>query len=75
MSEKHRGTLLHRDLEGGIFHLARESGEKLTLIGDARAMRPLVGAQVEVEGELEPEGGFGFAMTGPQLRVRAIRKL
>ncbi len=75
MSDKLRGRIEHRNFEGGIFHLVEASGAKTTLIGPADKLRSLIGAEVEVSGTLEAEGGFGFAMAGPQLRVDRVRKL
>lgn len=72
---KLRGTIEHRDLEGGIFHLVEERGARTTLLYAADKLKSLCGARVEVEGEPEPGGGFGLTMAGPQLRVTAIRKL
>jgi hypothetical protein len=75
VSEKLRGRIEHRDLEGGIFHLVQSGGAKTTLIGKAALLKPLIGAEVEVVGAMEAEGGFGFAMAGPQLRVESVRKI
>jgi hypothetical protein len=75
MSDKLRGKIEHRDLEGGIFHLVEAHGARTTLVGANDKLRPLIGCEVEVEGVLEAEGGFGFAMAGPQLRVERVQKL
>jgi hypothetical protein len=72
---KLRGKLEHRDLEGGIFQLVGERGVRTTLIGAKDDLKRFVGAQVEIEGELEADSGFGFAMAGPLLRVGKVSKL
>lgn len=63
------GKLERRDLEGGVWILHTPSGE-VTLYGDVPAT--LAGHHVEVDAEQNE--GFGFAMTGPAVTVRGIRK-
>ncbi|MES2638181.1 MAG: hypothetical protein V4850_01815 [Myxococcota bacterium] len=63
------GKLERRDLEGGVWILHTPTGE-VTLYGDVP--HTLAGHHVEVDGE--PNEGFGFAMTGPAVTVRGIRK-
>jgi len=75
MGDKLRGRIEHRDLEGGIFHLVEARGTRTTLIGASEKLKVLIGAEVEVEGAMEAEGGFGFAMAGPQFRVERVKKL
>ena len=65
------GKIEKRDLEGGIWQLVADDGKRYTLLG-AKGVKS--GERVEVEGSLD-EGGFGFAMSGPQLKVDTLRKL
>jgi len=64
-----RGRLERRDLEGGAWILRTASGEH-SLYGDVPPQ--LDGQQVEVEGDAEE--AFGFAMAGPAIAVKAVRK-
>lgn len=64
------GRLERRDLEGGVWVLRTPAGE-LSLYGDVP--RHLDGQQVEVEGVAEE--AFGFAMAGPAIAVKAVRKV
>ncbi|MDP2306435.1 MAG: hypothetical protein Q8P18_10455 [Pseudomonadota bacterium] len=63
------GRLERRDLEGGVWILHTHKGE-VTLYGDVP--HTLAGHHVEVEGDTDE--GFGFAMTGPAVTVRTVRK-
>ena len=65
------GTLDFKDLEGGIWQLKADDGKRYTLLG---RIHEKSGARVEVEGSVD-EGGFGIAMSGPQLRVQSMKKL
>ena len=67
--KKLTGKLERRDLEGGVWILHTPTGE-VTLYGDVPPK--LAGHHVEVDGESNE--GFGFAMTGPAVTVRAVRK-
>ena len=64
-----RGRLEHRDVESGTWVLHTASGGYVLLGSVAKA---LDGATVEVEGD-EVES-FGFAMAGPQIQVRTVRR-
>ena len=68
---KVKGTLEFKDLEGGVWLLKADDGKRYTLLGriDAKS-----GATVEVDGILD-EGGFGLAMSGPQLKVTRLKTL
>ena len=68
-----RGKVEHRDLEGGVWQLVGDDGKRYTLVGAPKELRA-AGARVEVEGTID-EGGFGIAMSGPQLHVRTFKKL
>jgi hypothetical protein len=67
---KLKGRIERRDLEGGFWQLVADDGKRYTLVGASGLEH---GARVEVDGALDD--GFGFAMAGPQLRVRSVRKL
>jgi len=68
----YRGKVEHRDLEGGIWQLVTDGGDRYTLMGaPAELKRP--GACVEIDGSVEE--GFGLAMSGPMLRVRGFKDL
>jgi len=69
----YRGKVEKRDLEGGIWQLVAEDGQRYTLVGSTSALQ--AGARVEIEGEIDAGGGFGIGMAGPQLRVSKVRKL
>lgn len=70
---KFRGTIRHNDLEGGHWQLVAENGSEYVLdveVGDAGLVD---GAKVEIDGTIEKHD-LSFAMTGPTLRVKAIRR-
>jgi len=67
---KLRGRLERRDLEGGIWQLVTDDGQRFTLVGSIPVK---AGARVEVEGFVEE--GFGTAMAGPQVRVTRMREV
>ena len=67
------GTVEFVDLEGGLYRLSADDGQRYQLIGARGDLKSVKGARVEVEGSLDD--GFGIGMTGPQLRVSRIRKL
>jgi len=70
---KFRGTIRRNDLEGGHWQLVAENGSEYVLdveTGDAGLVE---GAQVEVDGTIE-KNDLSFAMTGPTLRVKSIRR-
>jgi hypothetical protein len=67
------GTVEYVDLEGGIYRLSADDGQRYQLVGGRAELKSVKGARVEVEGSLDE--GFGIGMTGPQLRVARIRKI
>jgi hypothetical protein len=70
---KFRGTIRRNDLEGGHWQLVAENGSAYVLdveTGDAGLVE---GAQVEIDGSIE-KNDLSFAMTGPTLRVKSIRR-
>ena len=70
---KLRGKIEFHDLEGGLFELAGEDGQRYTLLGKKSELRALQGHRVEVEGEVDE--GVGIFMRGPQLRVERLRRI
>jgi len=66
-----RGKVERQDLEGGIWQLDAEDGNRYTLVGAVGRLKS--GARVEVDGNVDE--GFGIAMAGPQLRVTSVREL
>jgi hypothetical protein len=70
---KLRGKVEKRDLEGGIYQLVQAGGAKTTLLGARTELAAAVGHEVEIEGE--PGGGFGLAMSGPQVKVSSVKKI
>jgi hypothetical protein len=71
---KLKGKVEHRDLEGGIFQLVTDGGERYTLAGAPADLKRAKGSRVEVEGSVD-EGAVGFAMAGPTLRVKSFKLL
>ena len=70
---KFRGTIRRNDLEGGHWQLVAENGSAYVLdveTGDAGLVE---GAQVEIDGTTE-KNDLSFAMTGPTLRGKSIRR-
>lgn len=65
---KHTGTLRRNDLEGGFYELHTDDGAVLRLEGGSGLED---GRRVTVHGKIE-QGGFGFHMSGPSLRVDRI---
>ena len=68
------GKVEHRDLEGGIWELVTDGGDRYTLVGAPGDLKKAAGSRVEVDGSVD-EGGFGISMAGPQLKVKSFRKL
>lgn len=70
---KVRGTIRKSDLEGGHFQLEAEDGTRYEVEGTDAALSE-DGARVEVDGQVD-RGALSFAMTGPRLKVRAVRRI
>src|SRR5688572_19557548 len=66
-----RGTVKKNDLEGGIWELHAEDGERYQLQGGDDALGT-EGVEVEIEGEID-KGAFGIGMTGPTLAVKSYK--
>lgn len=58
-------------LEGGFWQLDADDGKRYQLVGSLKGLKD--GQSVEVDGEIE-EQRLSFAMIGPVLRVKRIRK-
>jgi len=66
---KLQGTIRRSDLEGGLWVLETDGGERYQLtgaLGDAKD-----GLAAEVEGKVD-KNAMGFGMTGPLLAVQKI---
>lgn len=70
---KFRGTIRRSDLEGGHFQLVAADGTSYEVEG-ADPVLQQDGAHVEIDGAID-RGAFSIAMTGPRLKVRAVRRL
>lgn len=67
-----RGTIHKNDLEGGIWELHAEDGERYQLRGGPDTLR-VSGQKVEISGKID-KGAFGIGMTGPILDVSTWKK-
>ena len=72
---KFSGVARHKDLEGGHWQLVADDGTAYVLEGDAvEAAGALAdGARVVIEGAVD-KGAMSFAMTGPTLKVKSIKR-
>jgi hypothetical protein len=71
---KFSGITRRNDLEGGHWQLVADDGTAYVLEGDAVDAGSLAdGARVEVDGAVD-KGAMSFAMTGPVLKVKAIKR-
>jgi Protein of unknown function (DUF5818) len=66
---KIKGTIRRSDLEGGLWVLETDSGERYQLTGSLDDCKD--GLAVEVEGKVD-KNAMGFGMVGPQLAVQKI---
>jgi hypothetical protein len=73
MMAKFRGTIRHNDLEGGHYQLVADDGTAYQVEGADPALKE-DGARVEVEGAVD-KGAMSFAMTGPILKVKSVKKI
>ncbi len=64
---KFRGVIKKNDLEGGIWELHADNGERYQLSGGDNAVR-VEGQKVEIEGSIDKQA-FGIGMTGPYLKI------
>jgi hypothetical protein len=70
---KFRGTIKRNDLEGGHFQLVAEDGTAYQVDGSDPALKE-DGARVEVEGAVD-KGAMSFAMTGPILKIKSVKRI
>jgi hypothetical protein len=70
---KFRGTIRYNDLEGGHYQLVADDGTAYQVEGADPALQE-DGAQVEIEGAVD-KGAMSFAMTGPILKVKSVKKI
>ena len=71
---KFSGLLRHNDLEGGHWQLVADDGTEYVLEGAAIDAAKLAdGARVEVDGSVD-RNVLSFAMTGPTLKVKTIKR-
>ena len=63
----YRGTIQKNDLEGGIWELHTEDGERYQIRGGGNDLR-VSGQKVTVKGKID-KAAFGIGMTGPILDV------
>jgi hypothetical protein len=69
------GTARRNDLEGGHWQLVADDGTEYVLDGAPTTGGALVdGARVEIEGSVD-RGVLSFAMTGPTLKVKSIKRV
>jgi hypothetical protein len=71
---KFLGTLRKSDLEGGHFQLEGQDGQTYVLEAKQALAEADVGQRVEIEGTVD-RNVMGFAMTGPTLKVKSIKKV
>ena len=72
---KHRGTVRRSDLEGGHWQLVAVDGQ--TYVLDVAGEPPVAladGQQVEIDGTVD-RGALSFAMTGPVLKVKSVKRV
>jgi len=70
---KFRGTIRRNDLEGGHWQLVAENGSEYVLDVETSDASLSDGAKVEIDGTIE-KTDLSFAMTGPTLHVKSIRR-
>ena len=71
---KFSGLLRRNDLEGGHWQLVADDGTEYVLEGAAVDAAKLAdGTKVEVDGNVD-RNVMSFAMTGPTMKVKAIKR-
>ncbi len=70
---KFRGTIRFNDLEGGHYQLETEDGTFYELEG-SDPLLSRAGARVEIDGQVDKDA-MSFTMTGPRLKVRAVKAI
>ena len=67
-----RGTLIYEDIGAGGWSLKAEDGKTYTLDGEIPP--GLANKTVQVRGEVQSGGGFGFMMSGgPVILVESVK--
>jgi len=70
---KFTGTIRRSDLEGGHLQLLGDDGITYEVEGgDPELARD--GARVEIDGAVD-KGALSFAMTGPRLKIRSVKRV
>jgi hypothetical protein len=70
---KFRGTIRRNELEGGHYQLVADDGTAYQVEGSDPALSQ-DGAKVEVDGAVDKDA-MSFAMTGPILKVRSVKRI
>lgn len=68
----YRGTVRKSDVEGGVWELESDDGQRYQLRGGSAGLK-VEGQQVVIEGSVD-DGAMGIGMTGPTLRVSSWKK-
>jgi Protein of unknown function (DUF5818) len=71
---KHKGTIRRDDLEGGHWQLVAADGATYVLECADPAPAFTDGEKVEIDGTVD-RGALSFAMTGPVLKVKAVKRI
>ena len=69
---KLKGTIRRSALEGGLWTLETDGGDRYQLVGAVDGVKD--GMKAEVEGSVD-RNAMGIGMVGPQLAVTAVRAL
>jgi hypothetical protein len=70
---KMRGTIRKSDLEGGVYQFHADDGEVYEVDGSDPLLQA-EGAKVEIDGQID-KAAVSFTMTGPRLKVKAIKRV
>jgi hypothetical protein len=70
---KLRGTIRRSDLEGGVYQFHSDDGDVFEVEGNDPLLHA-EGAKVEIDGQVD-KNAMSFTMTGPRLKVKAIKRL
>lgn len=70
---KYRGTIRRNELEGGHYQLVADDGTAYQVEG-ADPVLTQDGVRVEIDGAVDKQA-MSFAMTGPILKVRSVKRV
>lgn len=70
---KFRGTVRRNDLEGGHWQLVADDGSEYVLDAAPGEANLTDGARVEIDGSVD-RAALSFAMTGPTLKVKSVKR-